>query len=255
MPRLSERVFLKLAIGETATGGDTPQGLIQVAVVSEVAMLRSALAGVLAMQERIETVSEHGCEEDLLATMQRMNPDVVVIDVDANCADCLSTVFVLHEKMAHCRLLVLIEIDRKVAVRRVARAGIRGLIDRSASATRVVEAVERIADGETMLDRTLVSVAARAMDSPLTTREAEVLQAVATGMSNVEITRKLALAPGTVRNYLSNAMAKTGTRTRIDAIRIATDAGWLLAAGRNVSSETVPRRDPPCLVSVPKRRR
>jgi two-component system response regulator DesR len=54
-----------------------------------------------------------------------------------------------------------------------------------------------------------------------------VLRLAAGGASGPEIAKQLSLSPGTVRNYLSNAMNKTGARTRIDAIRIATESGWL----------------------------
>ena len=203
---------------------------VRVAVVSGVAMLRSALAGVLAMHPRIDVVAEHACDEDVFAAVRRRDLDVVVIDVNARCANCLSTVFSLREKMAHLRLLVMAGTGCGAVARSVVQAGVSGVIDRDVPAARVVDTVGRVAAGETVLDPSLVSAAEAAEDNPLTTREADVLRAAARGMRNREIARELALAAGTVRNYLSNALAKTGTRTRIDAIRVATDAGWLVSA-------------------------
>jgi two-component system response regulator DesR len=222
-------------------GVRTPQRVVRVAVVSGVAMLRSALAGVLAMEAHIEVVAEHGCDEDVFAAIGRSEPDVVVVDINAVCANCLSTVFSLRENMPHVRLLVMAGADCRVAVCRVVQAGVSGLMDRDVSAARVVDAVGRVADGEEWLDPSLASAAAEAADNPLTTREADVLRAAATGMSNTEIARELVLASGTVRNYLSSALTKTGTRTRIDAIRVATKAGWLLSTGRETRPHALPR--------------
>jgi two-component system response regulator DesR len=84
-----------------------------------------------------------------------------------------------------------------------------------------------VSSGEVVVDLSLAVAAMSVVDSPLTPREAEVLRAAAVGLTALEIARKLALAPGTVRNYLSSAMTKTGTRRRNDAIRTATEAGWL----------------------------
>lgn len=204
-------------------------------------MLRSALAGVLAMQSRIDVVAEHGCDEDVFAAIRRRDPDVVVVDINEMCANCLSTVFSLRENMPRVRLLVMAGADCGVAVRRLVQAGVSGLIDRDVSAARVVDAVGRVADGEELLDSGLASAAAAAGDNPLTTREADVLRAASTGMSNTEIARELALASGTVRNYLSNALTKTGTRTRIDAIRVATNAGWLLSSDRGTRPRALTR--------------
>lgn len=217
-------------------GVGTLPRLTRVAVVSGVEMLRSALAGVLAMQPRIDVVSDLGCDEDVFAAVRQLDLDVVVVDINDACANCLSTVVSLRENLAQVRLLVMAGADCRTAVRRVAQAGVCGLIDRDVSAGRVVEAVGRVADGEELLDPSLASAAATAADNPLTPREADVLLAAARGMSNTEIARELALASGTVRNYLSNALTKTGARNRIDAIRVATNAGWLFSAGRGLRS-------------------
>jgi two-component system response regulator DesR len=125
---------------------------------------------------------------------------------------------------------VLLEPGQPNAAKRLLAAGVRGMIARSVSATQLVEVVREVARGEVHLDSSLVSAALASVDNPLTSREAEVLRIAATGRSGVEIAGELSISPGTVRNYLASAMAKTGTHTRIDAIRVATREGWLWSA-------------------------
>ncbi len=78
-----------------------------------------------------------------------------------------------------------------------------------------------------MLDPELVAAAVETGSTPLTDREADVLRAAQSGLSTVQIGERLNLSPATVRNYLSNTISKLGARNRLDAIRIADDAGWL----------------------------
>jgi two-component system, NarL family, response regulator DesR len=90
----------------------------------------------------------------------------------------------------------------------------------------VGEGIRRLYRREPVLDADLV-VAALRTRSPLTPQEVRVLQAAAEGWPVKEIARKLGLSPGTVRNYLSRVIAKTGARTRIEAVHIAQQAGWV----------------------------
>jgi two-component system response regulator DesR len=101
-----------------------------------------------------------------------------------------------------------------------------GLLDENVPPARVVEGVRRLAGGEQVVDADFVVAALRA-GSPLTPRELAVLRHAAEGLPIEEIAVKLSLSPGTVRNHLSRIMTKTGARTRIEAIGIARDAGWI----------------------------
>ena len=94
-------------------------------------------------------------------------------------------------------------------------------------ATTLADGIRRVAAGERVIDPDLVVAALETGVSPLTARETDVLRAAEDGIATDEIAGKLSLSPATVRNYLSNAITKVGARNRIDAIRLARDAGWL----------------------------
>lgn len=222
---------MEVAVWEDGRGRAEPQpGSRRVIVVAGMVLLRSALVQVLDAQERVTVVADLDCGEQVAAVVSRSRADVVVLDVADSCESCLSAVFALRTAVPDCRLVVLMEAGVRSLVRRVMESEVHGLVDRSKSVAHLVEAVERVGSGETVLDASLAVAAVNAEDNPLTPREAQVLRAAANGLSGQDIARQLSLAPGTVRNYLSSAMTKTGTRSRIEAIRRATDAGWLRSA-------------------------
>jgi two-component system, NarL family, response regulator DesR len=109
---------------------------------------------------------------------------------------------------------------------------VRGFILKDAPAATLADGIRRVARGERIVDPDLVAAALETGSSPLTPCESDVLRAAADGISTGQIGELLSLSPTTVRNYLSNALAKTGGRNRIDAIRIdairiARNAGWI----------------------------
>jgi two-component system response regulator DesR len=102
-----------------------------------------------------------------------------------------------------------------------------GLIATDATPTVLLDGVRRLYRGEAVLDVELAVAALTAKENPLTDREREVLRLARDGAPTKEIARRLYLSAGTVRNYLARIVAKTGARTRLEAIRIAQDAGWI----------------------------
>ena len=96
-----------------------------------------------------------------------------------------------------------------------------------APASQLADAVRRVLRGERVIDPTLAAAALADGADPLTARERDVLRAVADGSVNAEVARSLLLSEGTVRNYLSTAIQKTGARNRAEAVRIAREKGWL----------------------------
>lgn len=188
---------------------------------------REALASVLSQVDDLEVVAEHTGGEDLVAAVRAGRPAVVLLDaelpgvpVDALCAR-------IHDAAPAARVLLLME--RHAAVRHAAGAlGPRvGMIGTDVSPERLIEGIRDLAAGRAVLDADLALAMLTAPGSPFTGREREVLELAAHGAPTSEIAQRLYLSAGTVRNYLSRALSKTGARTRIEAVRIAQDAGWI----------------------------
>ena len=106
-------------------------------------------------------------------------------------------------------------------------AGALGVVVKDAPAEDLARAIRRVAAGERVVDAALATLTLAGGASPLTGRERDVLVAARGGTTVAEIAARLVLSEGTVRNYLSAAIAKTGTRNRIEAVRRADERGWL----------------------------
>lgn len=197
-------------------------------------MLRQALVILLAGQDDIEVVAdmaEAGDAAAVLREAQRCSPDVVVIDLDRSAARELATVAQLRARLPRISIVALVRGHPEGLLRTLLRAETTlpalAVIDKDTSATQLVDAVRAAARGELAFDTSVALAVLGAPASPLTEREREVLQLVAGGASNREISARLRLAPGTVRNYLSGVITKLSARNRVDAVRIAQKSGWL----------------------------
>ena len=201
--------------------------MIRILVAEDMHLIRGALVALLAHEADLEVVAELDRGDRILATALRVRPDVAVIDIDLPGLDGLTAAEQLHAKLPECRTLILTGLSQPGNLLRALKAHARGFILKDAPARSLAEGIRRVAAGHRFIDPDLVAEALETGASPLTPREADVLRATADGLPTAEIAARLELSPATVRNYLSNAIAKTNARNRVDAVRIARDAGWL----------------------------
>ncbi|HEX6360722.1 response regulator transcription factor, partial [Actinophytocola sp.] len=110
---------------------------------------------------------------------------------------------------------------------RALSAKVTGFMLKDAPAAQLADAIRNVAAGRRVVDSQLAMAAWDSAECPLTPREIEVLRLTAEGMQAVDIAGRLFLSVGTVRNYLTTIISKLTARNRVDAIRIARDAGWL----------------------------
>ena len=201
--------------------------MIRVLVAEDMHMIRAALVALLSLEDDMEVVSELERGDTIVETALRTRPDVAVLDIDLPGLDGLTVAEQLHEQLPECQTLVLTAFGKPGNLLRALKAHVRGFVVKDAPAETLVDGIRRVSRGERVVDPELVATAMETGSTPLTTREADVLRAAASGISTDQIASRLSLSPATVRNYLSNAISKVGARNRIDAIRIARDAGWL----------------------------
>jgi two-component system response regulator DesR len=201
--------------------------MIRVLIAEDMHMIRGALVALLGLEDGIEVVAELERGDEILTTALRTRPDVAVLDIDLPGLDGLTAAEQLHKQLPDCRTLVLTGLSQPGNLLRALKAHVRGFIVKDAPAGTLADGIRRVAAGERVIDPELVAAALETGATPLTQRETDVLSAAAEGGSTEHIGAQLSLSPATVRNYLSNAIAKIGARNRIDAIRVARDAGWL----------------------------
>ncbi|MEU8343341.1 response regulator transcription factor [Spirillospora sp. NPDC048832] len=201
--------------------------MIRVMVAEDVRILRETLTTVLGLEDDIEVVAAVERGDEIVGAAVRSRPDVAVLDIDLPGMDGLDAAAGLRAELPDCRTVVLTGLGKPGHLRRGLAAGISGFLLKHAPADDLVDAIRKAVAGERVVDPQLALAELERADSPLTEREADVLRLSATGAEAGDIARSLSLSRGTVRNYLSSAVLKLNARNRIDAIRIATDQGWL----------------------------
>ncbi|WP_100444235.1 response regulator transcription factor [Glycomyces xiaoerkulensis] len=201
--------------------------MIQVLMKYGPSLLGTALERVLAFEPDMTVVGRLTWSDALEPAGGDPPPDVVVLDarkaekVESECR-------ALSEALPAANLLVMIPADGPAVQPDLARMAPRvGFITTDESWERFTDAIRRLAGGGAVIGPDVALAALKAKDNPLTEREREALALMLTGASTQEVADLLYLRVGTVRNYLSSAIGKTGARTRIDAIRIAQEAGWI----------------------------
>ncbi len=190
-------------------------------------LIRSALAVMLDLEDDFVVVATVGRGDEVVAAAREHRPDVALLDIEMPGIDGLAAAGVLAQEVPACRSLILTTFGRPGYLRRAMESGAFGFVVKDAPPERLADAIRRVAAGERVVDPALAAATLASGVSPLTARERDVLAAARPGATVAEIAARLFLSEGTVRNYLSSAIAKTGTRNRAEAVAIADGNGWL----------------------------
>ncbi|HEX3621457.1 MAG TPA: response regulator transcription factor [Acidimicrobiales bacterium] len=200
---------------------------IRLLVADDQSLVRSALAALLELEDDFSVVAQVGRGDEVVAAARASEPDVALLDVEMPGLDGLAAAAALIQEVPRCRVLILTTFGRTGYLRRAMESGALGFLVKDAPAEQLADAVRRVAAGERVVDPALAAATLAGGASPLTGRERDVLVAARDGATVADIAGRLFLSEGTVRNYLSAAIAKTGVRNRVEAVRVADDRGWL----------------------------
>lgn len=200
---------------------------ISVLLAEDQAMVRGALASLLSLEPDIEVVGEVSRGDQVLQIALASQPDVAVLDIEMPGRSGLEVASELAQQLPACKVLIVTTFGRPGYMRRAMEAGAAGFLLKDAPAAELAQAIRRAVAGERVVDPGLAAAALSEGVSPLTAREQEVLCAARQGGTIAELASQLHLSPGTTRNHLSAIMQKIGASTRVEAIRIAEEKGWL----------------------------
>lgn len=200
--------------------------MIRLVLAEDQAMVRGALAALLNLESDLEVVAAVGDGEAAWTAVQRLQPDLLVTDIEMPHMTGIELAQRLRESGLETRVVIVTTFGRSGYLRRALDAGVRGYLLKDAPAEQLAEALRQVHRGGRAIDPQL-AVAAWGEEDPLTERERQVLRLAGEGVSTAEIGQRLHLSQGTVRNYLSEAIGKLGAGNRIEAYRQARQNGWL----------------------------
>jgi two-component system response regulator DesR len=201
--------------------------VIRVLIAEDQTMVRGALRALLDLEDDIEVVAEVGRGDAVVDAAREHRPDVALLDIEMPGGDGIEAARALSAALPGVRAVVLTTFGRPGFLRRAMEVGAAGFLVKDAPVAELARAIRAVVAGERVIDRELAAAALATGATPLSAREADVLREAADGATAAEIARRLFLSEGTVRNYLSSAMGKTGARTRVEAARVAEQKGWL----------------------------
>ncbi|MFE7930268.1 response regulator [Streptomyces sp. NPDC057456] len=204
-----------------------PTKSIRVLLAEDQGMMRGALALLLGLEADIEVVAQVGTGDAIVDAALLHRPDVALLDIELPGISGLEAAAELRDQAPGCRVLILTTFGRPGYLRRAMEAGASGFLVKDGPVEELAAAIRRVLAGETVVDPALATAALSAGPNPLTVRECDVLKASVDGATVSDIAARLHLSESTVRNYLSSAIGKTGTRNRMEAMREARQQGWL----------------------------
>jgi two-component system response regulator DesR len=200
---------------------------LKILLAEDVAMVRGALVALIELEPDLKVVAAVENGTDIVPTALACQPDIAVIDIDLPGLDGLSAAAQLNEKLPSCRTLILTNLGRAGALRRALAARVSGYMLKDAPPDQLARAIRSVAAGQRVIDPHLALSTWEGGQNPLSSREHDVLRLAAEGSEPDEIAAALHLSVGTVRNYLTSIVTKLQARNRVDAVKIAYDAGWL----------------------------
>ncbi|MEJ8634700.1 response regulator transcription factor [Streptomyces sp. NPDC006475] len=204
-----------------------PSKSVRVLLAEDQGMLRGALALLLGMEPDLNVVAQVGRGDEIVRAALEWRPDVALLDIELPGRSGLDAAADLRDEVPDCRVLILTTFARPGYLRRAMEAGAAGFLVKDGPVEELASAIRRVLTGERVIDPVLAAAALSAGPNPLTAREQDVLNASVDGATVADIAGTLHLSESTVRNYLSSAIGKTGTRNRMEAVRAARRQGWL----------------------------
>ncbi|GLZ40268.1 response regulator transcription factor [Actinokineospora sp. NBRC 105648] len=198
--------------------------MIRVVLADDEDLIRGALAALLELEADITVVAQVSDGDAAVAAVAEHAPDIAVLDLEMPRRDGVAAAAAIGPGTP---VVLVTRHARPGVLKRALAAGVRGFVPKTTPASRLASILRDVHAGGRYVDSEIAASALTEDNCPLTTRELEVLRLTRAGGSVLDIASNIHLAHGTVRNYLSSAMAKLHVTSRHDAARIAWEEGWI----------------------------
>ncbi|MBA1434907.1 response regulator transcription factor [Bombilactobacillus bombi] len=201
--------------------------MIKIILAEDQIMLSSALAAILNLEDDLEVIAN--CNNGQLAwnCIQQQQPDLALLDIEMPQMNGLQVAQNIYEQHLTTKTIILTTFANKSYFEKAVAAHVKGYLLKDSSSDDLVDAIHQILMGKTLYAPELVQSVLSGAANPLTKQEQNVLVGIAAGWTTTEISQKLFLSNGTVRNYISAILSKLAAKNRIEAVNVAQAQGWL----------------------------
>ncbi len=201
--------------------------MIRILLAEDQTLVLGAMAALLRLEPDFEVVGAATNGREALELCERLQPDIVLTDIEMPLMTGLELAAQLKQRRLAPKLIVVTTFGRSGYLRRALEAGVRGYLLKDAPVDALAAAIRAVHGGGRAIAPELAMESWSGGEDPLTERERQVLRLAGEGRSSSDIARQVHLSEGTVRNYLSEAISKLNAANRVEAYRMARDAGWL----------------------------
>lgn len=200
--------------------------MIKVLVVEDQGLVRGAISALLGLDVQIEVIAQAQDGLEGLKVLQEHEVDIVLTDIEMPNMTGLELAEQVIRDYPNSKVVIMTTFSRAGYIRRAMSMGVKGFVLKEAPSEYLVNTLKKVMVGQKVIDPELAMSALEDND-PLTEKERKALRFASEGLKTIEIAQKLFLSEGTIRNYLSEAIAKLNATNRVDAARIAKQKGWL----------------------------
>ena len=208
-------------------------------LVEDQMLVREGIKSLLGLDDSVEVVGEYENGQQLIASENALNCDVILMDIRMPKLSGIDTLLALRDKGIKTPVLMLTTFDDHELVNGAMRAGAKGYLLKDVSLETLVDTITQIKNGKTLIQPAVTEKVLQGLKGlnvefesfenpePLTEKEVEILRLIAAGYSNKEIADAMFKSPGTIKNQVSSVMAKLGVRDRTRAVLKALEQGIL----------------------------
>lgn len=201
--------------------------MIRVLLAEDQQMLRGALTSLLSFEPDIKVIAEVSDGQKAWEFIQHELPDVCVLDIEMPNLSGLDLAVKIKQANLPCKVMIVTTFARPGYLQKAMDCGVHGYLLKDEPIDYLIETIRKVMNGEKVVSRDLAATLFMKEQNPLNEREIAVLQLVKEGLTTNEISKKLFLTKGTIRNYLSTSIQKLQVESRQQAAQVASDKGWL----------------------------
>lgn len=201
--------------------------MITIYLAEDQVMIAQALQTLLDLEADLKVLGVANDGQQALKDILELKPDIALLDIEMPHLNGLDVATQLRESVWSGKVIVLTTFARKEYFSKAVENEVAGYLLKDSPSVDLIQTIKTVFNGQTVYESRLVKGMFTKEECPLNKRELQILSALQTSSNTQQIAQKVYLAEGTIRNYISAILSKTGTSSRLEAVLLAKENGWI----------------------------